>query len=132
MKIVSVILARGGSKGIPNKNIVDIQGKPMIGYVIESSLKSKVQETWVSTDCEQIKKTSLSYGAQVIDRPKKISRDFSKSEDALIHFAENILFDILVYFCAMYRLYPRNICKPPYFFLLLHFLLHKVSKILSI
>ena len=97
MKIVSVILARGGSKGIPNKNIIDIQGKPMIGYVIEASLKSKVQETWVSTDCEQIKNTSLSYGAQVIDRPKKISQDFSKSEDALLHFAHNVDFDILVF-----------------------------------
>ena len=97
MKIVSVILARGGSKGIPNKNIVDIQGKPMIGYVIESSLKSTVQETWVSTDCEQIKNTSLSHGAQVIDRPKKISRDFSKSEDALLHFSNNVDFDILVF-----------------------------------
>ena len=97
MKIVSVILARGGSKGIPNKNIIDIQGKPMIGYVIEASLNSQVQETWVSTDCEQIKNTSLSYGAQVIDRPKKISQDFSKSEDALLHFSNNVDFDILVF-----------------------------------
>jgi len=97
MKIVSVILARGGSKGIPNKNIVDIKGKPMIGYVIEASLKSKVKETWVSTDCEQIKNTALSYGAQVIDRPQKISQDFSKSEDALLHFSNNVDFDILVF-----------------------------------
>ncbi len=97
MKIVSVILARGGSKGIPNKNIIDIQGKPMIGYAIEASLKSKAQETWVSTDCNQIKNVSLLYGAQVLDRPKKISQDFSKSEDALLHFADNVDFDILVF-----------------------------------
>jgi len=97
MKIVSVILARGGSKGIPNKNIIDINGKPMVSYAIQSSLNSKIHETWVSTDCPMIKKVSLTFNAQVIDRPPAISGDFSKSEDALIHFADNVQFDILVF-----------------------------------
>tara|TARA_Y100001970_G_scaffold130078_1_gene160399 strand:+ start:211 stop:855 length:645 start_codon:yes stop_codon:yes gene_type:complete len=97
MKIVSVILARGGSKGIPNKNIIDLKGNPMISYVIKSSLKSKAHETWVSTDCPKIKEVSLSFDARVLDRPLSISDDFSKSEDALLHFAENVEFDILVF-----------------------------------
>ena len=97
MKIVSVILARSGSKGIPNKNIIDINGKPLISYVIEASLKSQSQETWVSTNCKKIKKVALSYGAQVLDRPDIISGDLSKSEEALIHFSDNIDFDILVF-----------------------------------
>ena len=97
MKIVSVILARGGSKGIPNKNIIDLNGEPMISYVIKSSLKSKVHETWVSTDCANIKKVSLSFGANVLDRPATIADDFSKSEDALLHFADNVQFDIVVF-----------------------------------
>tara|TARA_Y100000590_G_scaffold451941_2_gene594206 strand:+ start:1392 stop:2036 length:645 start_codon:yes stop_codon:yes gene_type:complete len=97
MKIVSVILARGGSKGIPNKNIIDINGKPMIFYVIDASLKSHIHETWVSTDSIDIKKISLEYGAKVLDRPANISKDFSKSEDALIHFADNVDFDIVVF-----------------------------------
>ena len=97
MKIVSVILARGGSKGIPNKNIIDLNGEPMISYVIKSSSESKVHETWVSTDCSKIKKTSLLFGANVLDRPASIADDFSKSEDALLHFANNVQFDILVF-----------------------------------
>lgn len=97
MKIVSVILARGGSKGIPNKNIIDLNGEPMISYVIKSSSKSKVDETWVSTDCANIKKVSLLFGASVLDRPTSIADDFSKSEDALLHFADNVQFDILVF-----------------------------------
>ena len=54
MKIVSVILARGGSKGIPSKNIIDLNGKPLISYTIQASQKSNVDSTWVSTDCPKI------------------------------------------------------------------------------
>ena len=67
MKIVSVILARGGSKGIPQKNIVNLNGKPLIQYSIDASNNSNVEETWVSTDCSKIKKISLSLGANVLD-----------------------------------------------------------------
>ena len=54
MKIVSVILARGGSKGIPRKNIIDLNGNPLISYTIDASFYSKVSETWVSTDDQEI------------------------------------------------------------------------------
>ncbi len=56
MKVVSVILARGGSKGIYKKNIIPLKGKPLISYTIETSLNSLIEQTWVSTDCEEIKK----------------------------------------------------------------------------
>ena len=62
MKIVSLITARGGSKGIPNKNIIDINGKPLIQYSIQASLNSKVDETWVSTEDKEIKQISKSFG----------------------------------------------------------------------
>ena len=97
MKIVSVILARGGSKEIPSKNIINIKGKPLIYYTIKASQESNVQETWVSTDCAKIKKVAQKFNANVLDRPKIISQDFSKSEEALIHFAEKIEFDVLVF-----------------------------------
>jgi len=97
MKIVSVILARGGSKGIPSKNIIDLKGKPLISYTIQASQKSNVDSTWVSTDCPKIKTISETLNANVIDRPKKISGDFSKSEEALLHFSKKIDFDILVF-----------------------------------
>ena len=55
MKIISVITARGGSKGVPRKNIVDIKGKPLIWYAINASQKSNVNETWVSKPLSQTK-----------------------------------------------------------------------------
>ena len=97
MKIVSVILARGGSKEIPSKNIINVKGKPLIYYTIKASHESNVQETWVSTDCAKIKKVAQKFNANVLDRPKIISQDFSKSEEALIHFSEKIEFDVLVF-----------------------------------
>ena len=54
MKIVSVILARGGSKGIPDKNIIDLNNKPLIYYSINASKNSNVVDTWVSTDSKKI------------------------------------------------------------------------------
>ena len=97
MKILSVILARGGSKGIPSKNIVDLNGKPLISYTIEASLQSNVDETWVSTDSSEIASVSSTYGASVIDRPSEISTDTSQSEEALLHFTDNHDFDIMVF-----------------------------------
>lgn len=97
MKIVSVILARGGSKGIPRKNLINLQGFPLISYTIKESIKSNVNETWVSTEDNEIKTISKKYGANVIDRPSKFSTDTSQSEEALIHFAQNIESDFIVF-----------------------------------
>jgi len=97
MKVVSVILARGGSKEVPNKNIINLCGKPLISYAISASLGSVSSETWVSTDCNDIKNVSESCGARVIMRPPELATDFSKSEDSLIHFIENISCDIVVF-----------------------------------
>jgi N-acylneuraminate cytidylyltransferase len=97
MKIVSVILARGGSKGIPNKNIIDVNGKPLLWYSINASLNSNISETWVSTDSKRIAIVAQGYGAKVLDRPKELATDISQSDDSLIHFANNVDFDILVF-----------------------------------
>lgn len=97
MKIVSVILARSGSKGIPNKNIIKIKSKPLIYYSIKASIRSKVSETWVSSDSKKILKIANSYKAKTILRPKKFATDNATSESALFHFAENVNFEILVF-----------------------------------
>jgi N-acylneuraminate cytidylyltransferase len=97
MKIVSLILSLGGSKAITKKNIIDINGKPLLYYTTTASLNSNVDETWVSTDCDEIKTVSQNLGCKVIDRPESISGDNSKSDEALVHFAENVDFDILVF-----------------------------------
>ncbi len=97
MKIVTLITARGGSKGIPNKNIKNINGKPLISYSIEASLKSNVSDTWVSTEDSRIKQVSLEYGAQVIDRPVELANDYTMPDEAILHFAKNINFDYVVF-----------------------------------
>ena len=97
MKIVSLIPARKGSKGIKNKNLIDLCGKPLIHYSIQASINSLVEETWVSSDSDEILEISKSLGSNIIKRPKELSEDNSTSESVLIHFAKNIDFDILVF-----------------------------------
>ena len=97
MKVVSVIPARGGSKGIPLKNIVELGGKPLISYTIEASKQSNVDETWVSTDSSEIASVVSEYGVKVIERPEDISTDTSQSEEALLHAARDSEFDVLVF-----------------------------------
>ena len=96
MKIVSITLARGGSKGIPKKNMVLIDDKPLVFYAVNNS----IDETWVSTDDEEIAKACKDFGANVIMRPEEISKDTSKCEAALLHFAENVEFDVLAFIQA--------------------------------
>jgi len=87
MNILGVTLARGGSKGIPKKNIRAICDKPLIAYTIEAALKSEVfQEYIVSTDSHEIADISLKFGALVpFIRPSELSGDTVWSRDALRH-----------------------------------------------
>jgi N-acylneuraminate cytidylyltransferase len=97
MKIISVILARGGSKSIPKKNIISIKGKPLIYYSINNSKKSMVEETWVCSDDDEILCISKKYNAKIIKRPAELATDKSISEESLLFFAKNVEFDILVF-----------------------------------
>ena len=97
MKVVSVIPARGGSKGIPLKNIVELGGKPLISYTIEASKQSNVDETWVSTDSMKIGTIAGAFGAKIVLRPEDISTDTSQSEEALLHAARDNDFDVVVF-----------------------------------
>lgn len=75
MKIVGIIPARGGSKGIPKKNIKLLNGKPLIVYTIETALASELSKVVVSTDCEEIAKISKQYGADIMIRPQMLAMD---------------------------------------------------------
>ena len=97
IKIISVITARGGSKGVPRKNISDVNGNPLIWYSIKASLDSIVDETYVSTEDKEIKEISLNKGAKVIDRPAHLADDIVMPDLALLHAAEYVNFDILVF-----------------------------------
>lgn len=86
LKIVAIIPARGGSKGIPKKNITPINGKPLIVYTLEHALSTEViDRIVVSTDDSEIKSLCIDYGVEVIDRPAEISGDNATSESAIQH-----------------------------------------------
>jgi len=85
-KILAIIPARGGSKGIPLKNLYPLLGKPLIVFTIEQALKSqRINRVVVSTDDEKIAETARKYGAEVIKRPPDLATDTASTESALLH-----------------------------------------------
>lgn len=89
-KILAVIPARGGSKGIPRKNIRDLNGKPLIAYTIEEAKKSKyLDRIIVSTEDEEIASVCRNFDAEVpFLRPKELAEDNSPTVDCVIHMLD--------------------------------------------
>lgn len=86
MNIVAIILARGDSKGIPNKNIIDFCGKPLVVWSIEHAKNTKnISSVWVSSDSNTILKIAEDTGAKIIQRPKHLATDDSTSESGWLH-----------------------------------------------
>ena len=91
MEILAIIPARGGSKGIPGKNIKPLAGKPLIAYTIEASLKSKyITRTVVSTEDGRIKEAALAFGAEVVDRPAELAQDVTKTAPVLLQVLDEL------------------------------------------
>ena len=91
-RVLGIITARGGSKGIPRKNILDLAGKPLIQYTIEAALSSKFLDRCIlSTDCEEIARVAAQAGCEVpFMRPKELAEDTSAHMDC-VHHAINTL-----------------------------------------
>jgi N-acylneuraminate cytidylyltransferase len=88
-KIIAIIPARGGSKGISRKNIKSLAGKPLIAYSIEAALKSKyINSVVVSTEDEEIAKISEKCGAEVIERPEELAKDETPTIEVIFHVLE--------------------------------------------
>ena len=87
LKVLALIPARGGSKGIKDKNIVDVCGKPLIAYSIDVAKNSKyVDDVVITTDSERIKEVAEKYGADVpFLRPAELATDNAKTIDAVMH-----------------------------------------------
>lgn len=86
LKILVIIPARGGSKGIPRKNVRLMAGKPLIGYSISNALNCKyISDVVVSTDDEEIKRISIKYGAIVIKRPEELGADSVTLDPVIYH-----------------------------------------------
>ncbi len=91
-RILALIPARGGSKGIPHKNVVLLGGKPLIQYTIDAGLKSRYIDTvMVSTDDREIAETAERCGARVpFLRPAELASDTAKTIDAVLHAVETL------------------------------------------
>ena len=85
MEILSIIPARGGSKGIKRKNILPILGKPLVAYSIEASLNSKyITRTLVSSEDDEILEVSEKYGAETMRRPMELAQDVTKTAPVMV------------------------------------------------
>jgi CMP-N-acetylneuraminic acid synthetase len=86
-RIVALIPARGGSKGVPGKNIRELNGKPLIQYSIDAAMNSEfVDEVYVSTDDSKIATVAQLCGASLVDRPRELATDSSTTDEAISHF----------------------------------------------
>jgi CMP-N-acetylneuraminic acid synthetase len=86
-RILGIITARGGSKGVPNKNIADLEGKPLIAYTIDAATQSTLlTRCIVSTEDESIAEVAISHGAEApFMRPQELALDTSTSIEVVQH-----------------------------------------------
>jgi N-acylneuraminate cytidylyltransferase len=113
MDAAAIILARGGSKGIPGKNLTRIGDNSLLGWAIEACHRaSLVSATYVSTEDGAIAKEAEVYGASVIWRPEELATDTADGADALRHAAKHIhdRHDIIACVeCTCFPCYGKNI-----------------------
>lgn len=104
--IIGLIPARGGSKGIPNKNIKMICGKPLIVWTIEKAKRSRLlDKVIVSTDSDTIAEIAQKAGAEVLKRPDYLATDTASTQDVMVHALRCFPADILV------LLQPTSPCR---------------------
>lgn len=102
MKVVGIVPARGGSKGIPLKNIAPCNGKPLIYWTIKEAKRSSLDALYVSTDCEQIADYVTDQGVEVLWRPSHLASDTARTIDVLRFHPQVQKFD------AVFTLQPTN------------------------
>jgi len=115
MKIIAIIPARSGSKGLKNKNIYPILNKPLVEWTFEQAKKSKlINSIFVSTNDNSVMNLASNNEINIIKRPKSLCYDDSTSESALVHALEiiqskhNICPDIVVFLQATSPLRKNN------------------------
>lgn len=102
MKVLALIPGRGGSKGIKDKNIIDVAGRPLLAYAIEAAQEAqKVSRVLVNTDSEKIAAVAREYQAEVMMRPAELATDSATTTMVIHHLLEelekqNDPFDLIV------------------------------------
>ena len=108
--VKALIPARGGSKGIARKNIMMIEGYPMLAHSILTLSAAGINEVWVSTENEEIGQLARIYGAKVLNRPEHLADDSATTEAVVEHFFTKISCDVLVLVqCTSPMLQPQYI-----------------------
>lgn len=88
---LAVIPARGGSKGVPRKNVRLLAGRPLVAHAIVAARGARgITRTVVSTDDEEIAQVTQDWGAEVVKRPDELSGDQATSESAVLHALESL------------------------------------------
>ncbi len=91
MKVLAIIPARGGSKGVPDKNIRIVAGRPLIAYAIECAQESRlINRIIVSTDSPIIAQTASDHGAEVLMRPSHLAQDDTPMPPVLLHVLQTL------------------------------------------
>jgi CMP-N-acetylneuraminic acid synthetase len=89
--VLAIIPARGGSKGIPKKNLQPLAGKPLVAHsILQAQQTPSITRVVVSTDDEEIAAITQAYGAEIVWRPESLSGDAATSESALIHTLKHL------------------------------------------
>ena len=89
-KVVSLLIGKDKSTGVPGKNYRNIVGRPMCEYACIASKALRIKNFFISTDSQTIKKIGLNYDAKIIDRPKYLAQPESLTEDVLVHASNEI------------------------------------------
>jgi len=114
MKTIAIIPARGGSKRLPGKNTMLLEGIPLLGHsILYAKANSEIiGEIYVSTDDAQIKEIAIEFGAKIIDRPEYLCGDLEPTVSALKHVLENIeSVENVILLQATNPLRPENLLK---------------------
>jgi len=90
-KVLAITLARGGSKSIPRKNIIDINGKPLLQYTTDEVAKSAyIDDYYLSTEDSEIMSVGRNLGVPIIERPTELASDTATSYDAIMHAIDHL------------------------------------------
>lgn len=108
-KVISLIPARSGSKGIPSKNMVDLLGHPLIWYTINASLRCpRISDTYISSDSGRILNYCEKLGCKIVKRPEVYAQDTSSANDVVAHFLGTLAPEIIESETLMLYLQPTS------------------------
>jgi len=130
MKTLCIIPARGGSKGLPKKNIIELNGKPLISHTIDflNTIDIIEKDIVVSTDCDEISTIASLYGAEIVNRPPELSGDKSVVLDA-VKYTLKVLAEQGRCYDLVFLLEPTSPIRKPEIFIKAYSVLHEFDSV---